>query len=118
MEFTMEEKLNLAEIQARLEADLEEVRQNLDEEKEKINANLATNPDRSDLAYNYASMDRRRALIGQMEEHLEDIEAALERIEKGTFGICTSCGQPIAPARVMAIPQAQLCVACQSRLEG
>jgi RNA polymerase-binding protein DksA len=114
----MEEKLNLAEIQAKLVADLEEVRQNLEEEKEKINANLATNPDRSDLAYNYASMDRRRALIGQMEDHLEEIQAALERIENGTFGICTSCGNPIAPARVMAIPQAELCVTCQSLLEG
>jgi DnaK suppressor protein len=113
----MEEKLNLTEIQAKLEADLEEVRQNLDEEKEKINANLATNPDRSDLAYNYATQDRRQALISQMEEHLEEIQSALERIEKGTFGICTSCGNPIAPGRVLALPHAKLCVACQSRLE-
>ena len=113
----MEEKLNLAEIQAKLEADLIEVRQNLQEEKDKLNANRSTNPDRSDLAYNYASQDRRRALIGQMEERLEEIQAALVRIEAGTFGICTSCGKPIPPGRLMALPHAELCVSCQSRLE-
>ena len=113
----MEEKLNLTEIQAQLEADLESVRHNLDVESQKINANLVSNPDRSDLAYSYASQDRRRALIIQMEERLEEIQAALQRIELGTFGICTSCGNPIAPARVLALPYAELCVACQSRLE-
>ena len=110
----MEEKLNLTEIRANLEADLTEVRQNLQGEKAKINANRATNPDRSDLAYKYASQDRRRALISQMEERLEEIQAALGRLEDGTFGICTSCGNPIAPARLEALPHAELCVACQS----
>lgn len=51
----MEDKLDLTEIQAKLEADLSEVRQELEEEKDKINANRVTNPDRSDLAYNYSS---------------------------------------------------------------
>jgi len=113
----MEDELNLTEIEARLKADLEEVCQDLQEEKAKLNANLVSNPDRSDLAYNYASQDRRRALIIQMEDRLEEIQAALERIEKGTFGICTSCGNPIMPARVIALPHAALCVSCQSRLE-
>lgn len=113
----MEEKLNWSEIQTKLEADLVEVRQNLQEEKAKLNANRVTNPDRSDLAYNYASQDRRRALIGQMEERLEEIEAALKRIEAGTFGTCTSCGKPIPAGRLLALPHAALCVSCQSRLE-
>jgi len=113
----MEEKLNLTEIQAKLESDLVEVRQNLQEEKAKLNANRVTNPDRSDLAYNYASQDRRRALIGQMEERLEEIQAALNRIEDGTFGICTSCGNPIPPGRLEALPHAELCVSCQARHE-
>ncbi len=113
----MEEKLNLTEFQAKLEADLTEVRQILQGEKDKINTNRVTNPDRSDLAYNYASQDRRRALISQMEERLEEIQAALGRIEEGTFGICTSCGNPIAPARLEALPHAELCVTCQSRQE-
>jgi DnaK suppressor protein len=117
MEKMMEEKLNLTEIRAKLEADLTEVRQNLHEEKEKLTANRVSNPDRSDLAYNYASQDRRRALICQMEERMEEIQSALERIESGTFGICTSCGKPIAPGRLMALPHAELCVSCQSRHE-
>ncbi len=113
----MEDKLDLTEIQAKLEADLSEVRQELEEEKDKINANRVTNPDRSDLAYNYSSRDRRLALIGQMEEREAEIIAALEQIEAGTFGICISCGKAIAPGRLMALPHAGLCVTCQSRQE-
>jgi len=113
----MEEMLNLTEIRARLEADLTEVHQNLQIEQSKLNANRVTNPDRSDLAYDYASQDRRLALIGQMEERQEEIQAALARIDAGTFGICTSCGNPIPPGRLLALPYAELCVTCQSRHE-
>jgi len=39
-------------------------------------------------------------------------EAALRRIELGSYGICTSCGDPIAPARLAALPAAAQCIAC------
>jgi RNA polymerase-binding protein DksA len=46
-------------------------------------------------------------------EHvLEEIEAALRRIEEGTFGICTNCGKPIAEERLEALPWATLCIGC------
>src|SRR5437868_15225514 len=38
---------------------------------------------------------------------LQAIEEALWRIEKGTFGICRDCGEPIAPARLNAIPRSE-----------
>jgi DnaK suppressor protein len=41
---------------------------------------------------------------------LQAIEAALQRIEEGTFGICRRCGDPIAPERLEAIPWATLCI--------
>jgi len=47
--------------------------------------------------------------------HLGFIEAALRRIEAGTFGLCQSCGQPIAPERLEALPWAQDCVACHAK---
>ena len=47
--------------------------------------------------------------------HLGFIEAALRRIEAGTFGLCQSCGQPIAPERLEALPWAQDCVDCSSK---
>ncbi|MCP1336916.1 TraR/DksA family transcriptional regulator [Futiania mangrovi] len=40
------------------------------------------------------------------------IEAALDRVAKGTFGVCASCGDEIAPARLEAVPHAPLCSDC------
>ena len=43
---------------------------------------------------------------------LAAVEAALERVEAGTYGICVNCGRPIAPARLQARPAAELCIDC------
>ena len=52
-------------------------------------------------------------------EHvLAEIEAALKRIEEGTYGTCTSCGRPIVPERLEARPWATLCIDCQRVREG
>ena len=45
------------------------------------------------------------------------IEAAIERIDEGTFGICEECGANIPKARLNAIPFAPLCVKCASEQE-
>ncbi len=51
-------------------------------------------------------------------EHvLADIDAALRRIEDGTYGICTSCGRRIAEERLEARPWATLCIDCQRERE-
>ncbi len=56
-----------------------------------------------------------------MNEHetaeLGDIEAALERIDAGTYGICTDCGISIPAARINAYPTASRCINCQSHSE-
>jgi RNA polymerase-binding protein DksA len=47
-------------------------------------------------------------------EHvLADIDAALKRIEEGTYGICTNCRKPIAVERLEALPWATLCIDCK-----
>jgi len=51
-------------------------------------------------------------------EHvLGEIEAALSRIEGGTFGVCTNCGEQIPEERLEALPWATLCIDCQRNLE-
>jgi DnaK suppressor protein len=47
---------------------------------------------------------------------LDEIDAALKRIEEGTFGKCTNCGKPIAEERLEAMPHATKCIDCK-RLE-
>jgi DnaK suppressor protein len=44
---------------------------------------------------------------------LADVEAALVKFTEGTYGNCESCGQPMNPERLEALPQAKLCVACK-----
>lgn len=48
---------------------------------------------------------------------LGEIEAALARIETGTYGVCEACGEPIGAERVAAIPWARLCIVDQRRAE-
>lgn len=48
---------------------------------------------------------------------LDAIDAALQRIEDGSYGECAECGTEIAAARLQAAPQALRCVACQERHE-
>ncbi len=51
-------------------------------------------------------------------EHvLKEIDRALAKIDTGTFGICETCGQPIAEERLLAIPYATQCIDCKRREE-
>jgi RNA polymerase-binding protein DksA len=51
-------------------------------------------------------------------EHvLAEIDAALRRIDEGTYGSCERCGRPIDPERLEAIPYATLCIDCKRRQE-
>jgi len=62
------------------------------------------------------NIDRERdlALSAQARAAVEDIDLALGKIVNGTYGTCEQCGQPIPKARLKALPQARLCVACKS----
>ena len=51
-------------------------------------------------------------------ESLAQVERALVRIEDGTYGTCARCGAEIAPARLEAVPSAELCIACKEREES
>ena len=46
---------------------------------------------------------------------LQAIEDALRRIEQGTYGTCRDCGEPIAEARLNAIPWTRVCISCKEK---
>ena len=48
---------------------------------------------------------------------LGDIEAAMERVDAGTYGQCSECGAIIPPARLNAYPTAKRCIDCQTLAE-
>jgi DnaK suppressor protein len=53
------------------------------------------------------------ALRDKARAQLEAVEAALHRLDDGTYGRCTGCGRPVAAERLEAIPWAELCIECQ-----
>ncbi|HUB70548.1 MAG TPA: TraR/DksA C4-type zinc finger protein [Acidimicrobiales bacterium] len=63
-----------------------------------------------------ANVDRELDLHLSAQAHaaIEEIDAALAKLEAGTYGYCESCGNPIPRARLEALPHARLCVSCKS----
>src|ERR1700751_3512935 len=57
------------------------------------------------------------SLLQNEEQLLDEIAAALERINQGTFGRCEECGGEIMKARLQAVPYARYCVDCARKLE-
>jgi len=55
--------------------------------------------------------------IGNIHRTIQQIEEALHRIEDGTYGVCTSCGQLIRKPRLMNQPFVLTCMECQSEME-
>jgi DnaK suppressor protein len=51
-------------------------------------------------------------------EEMQDVEAALERIKNGIYGVCVDCGDDIGLERLEAYPTAKRCIACQNRHEN
>ena len=45
--------------------------------------------------------------------NLEDVERAIRMLDRGTYGICETCGEPIAPERLEAYPASRYCLADQ-----
>jgi len=63
-----------------------------------------------------------RGILSRLEGHqkreLDEIEDALTRLARGTYGRCQGCGAAISPARLSAVPTARHCVDCQRKLEA
>jgi len=57
------------------------------------------------------------ALRDRSQAQLELVETALARLGAGTFGRCLRCGEPIAPARLEALPWAANCIDCQAAID-
>jgi DnaK suppressor protein len=54
-------------------------------------------------------------IVENLHDLLEDVDAALEKIDGGAYGTCEDCGQEISPARMDFRPTSRYCVACKSK---
>jgi RNA polymerase-binding protein DksA len=91
----------------------EENRGQLEDEREEIPSD--NHP--GDMATSTFDRELDATLEGNEERLLEAIDAALQRIEDGTYGICRTCGQPVGAERLGALPWTTQCIDCKRREE-
>jgi DnaK suppressor protein len=62
-------------------------------------------------------MEKTVSLLEQVDDELAEVEAAVQRLERGTYGTCQACGRPIGDARLEAMPATRFCVEDQAKAE-
>ena len=91
----------------------------LEDEREHLKAQLADLGVDGGIAYDEnfadsgqvaAEQGENRALIGQLEETLSEVERALAKLDEGTYGRCEVCGNDIGEARLEAMPATRYCI--------
>jgi RNA polymerase-binding protein DksA len=61
--------------------------------------------------------EKHLSIANNVQDLLEKSTKALEKIEDGSYGICESCGRPIDPDRLAALPHALMCIECKKAEE-
>ena len=97
---------------ARRLAGLERDFAGLVESASQANADDEHDPEGATLAFERQHL---AALIDQARQRLSGIDAALSRIEDGSYGRCERCGGPVGAPRLAARPDATTCVRCAGR---
>ncbi len=108
---------------------IEKIRKKLDDQKrhllaeaegtinDSMNPEIENFPDMGDQASAESDRSFILRLRGREQRYIRKIDEAIERIEKGTYGICESCGEPIGVKRLEARPVTTLCIECKTRQE-
>jgi DnaK suppressor protein len=106
-----------AEIQRQIAQDIENLRRDVESLTE------ATQPIAPDVALGrltrmdaIQSKSVNEANLRDARERLQNLEAALARVDREDFGTCMSCGQPIAAARLAYMPETTACVECAGKV--
>ena len=66
--------------------------------------------DENEVADKLEELEENTGIMNQLEKQLSEVVAALDRIEKGTYGICEVCGKPIEEERLMANPSSRISI--------
>ena len=105
------------------------LRAQLERRRDELLRQLATDPVHGELvvtevesspvdkATNRLLNDLALEAAGHHSAALKDVRAALARMDEGSYGMCEVCGNEIGFSRLLARPEAPLCIACQTRAE-
>ena len=78
------------------------------------NADDEHDPEGATIAFERSQLT---SMSRQLMQRLAEVDVALTRVAAGTYGVCTACGEAIAPGRLRARPAAALCIDCAIRAD-
>jgi len=93
-------------------AGLERERDGILAASESANSDDEHDPEGATIAF---EREHTASLLSHARRHLDEIQAALRRLDEGSYGTCGSCGRPIAAERLAARPTATTCITCATR---
>lgn len=102
--------MNINDINRQLEERLTELKSRLSSIKSDVTQ--AHSVDSAEQAQERENDEVLDAIGNETRASIAEIQAALDRITAGTYGLCDKCGGPIGEERLVAIPEATRCVAC------
>jgi DnaK suppressor protein len=109
-------RTRLLALRARLLGDMTQMEDNALNKDHSRTTSMPTNM--AELGSENSDQELTLDLLGSDKEALDQIEAAIERIEDGSYGRCEKCGGKIPKPRLEAIPYAAQCVRCASQREN
>ena len=101
---------------------LQGIRDNLQREQEEATSDTAGelssfDQHPGDSGTETFEMEKNVSLLEQVDDELLEVEAAVQRLERGTYGTCQVCGRPIGDERLEAMPATRFCVEDQAKAE-
>ena len=93
-----------------LKKQAEEMRGRIDRIRQAERAETAEG--QTDTAHLWENADLRADELDEAVGELRDIDAALSRLDEGTYGVCVTCGKPIAEERLEFLPVTTVCASC------
>jgi RNA polymerase-binding transcription factor DksA len=94
-------------------------RRETEEEIDHLRADLRQmgEPDADENDLDAYEREKTLALVQSLQRKLESLDRAILMAQRGTYGICETCGTRIDPARLEILPHATLCLKCQRDFE-
>ncbi len=108
-----------SDVRERLETHLHAIERRLEKiERDRRRDNNALEEDWEEQASVRQNDEVLDGLSAEEEQQATAIRAALARIDDGTYGVCSECGEGISAARLEALPQATICIGCAKERES
>ena len=109
------QRVNVKETRIRLQKEKAETLANMERLRDGMTYDLETSPEEGDP--DVWEREKTASLLLGLEAKLKEIERALRMTERGDYGLCERCGQPIDPARLKVMPTTTLCLKCRQEVE-